>query len=278
MDTIHFCGGLPRSGSTLLMNLLQQNPRIFTTGTCALSEILGNNIIKSRYAETFQAMSTSDADKAMHGLIQGATRGWFEALTDKPVVISKRHGWSGLFHLFPKSKFICMVRDPRDVVESFEKVNDRTKALHTFSNSNALMPAMHVHEKYNYYFNEPNAFSMNLQTEVPRMMEVFKRDRNNVIFVRYEDLTKDPMYMLSKIYSFLNELYYDHNLKNIEQSTLFEHDHAYFREKTDHKTHPQFRYYSDPERKLSKIFHDRVVNENRWFYESFYPEVLNNER
>ena len=67
MNTFHMCGGLPRSGSTLLMNILQQNPGIFTTGTCALSEILQEKIlIKSRYSETFQAMSSEQADKAMY--------------------------------------------------------------------------------------------------------------------------------------------------------------------------------------------------------------------
>jgi sulfotransferase len=279
MNQLHFCGGLPRSGSTLLMNLLQQNPRIFTTGTCALSEILRDKIlIKSRYSETFQAMSTEQADRAMYGLIHGATKGWFEALTNKPVVISKRHGWSGLFHLFPKSKFICLIRDLRDVVESFERVNSKTLSLHSYGDSNTVIPAMHIHEKYKHYFNESNAFSVNLQTEVPRLMEVFKKDNSKVIFIRYEDFTKEPIYMLKKLYNFLVEDYFDHDLMDINQSELFEHDHAYFREKTDHETLPKFRFYSEPKRILSNEFHERVVKENIWFYESFYPEVLNNER
>lgn len=275
MNIIHFCGGLPRSGSTLLMNLLQQNPRIFTTGTCALYEILRDKIlIKSRYAETFQAMSTDQADRAMYGLIHGATKGWFEGLTNKPVVISKRHGWSSLFHLYPKSKFICLIRDLRDVVESFERVNDKTLALHTYADSQVMTPAMHVHEKYKYYFDEPNAFSINLQTEVPRMMEVFQRTPEKVMFIRYEDFTKEPLYMLKKLYTFLNEDYFSHDLNDIKQSELFEHDHAYFREKTDHETLPTFRFHSEPKRKLPESFHNRVLKDNRWFYEAFYPSEI----
>jgi sulfotransferase len=275
MNTIHFCGGLPRSGSTLLMNILQQNSRIFTTGTCALYEILHDKIlVKSRYSETFQAMSTDQADKAMYGLIHGATRGWFEGLTDKPIVISKRHGWSSMFHLYPKSKFICLVRDLRDVVESFERVNSKTLSLHTYNDALTMTPAMHIHEKYKYYFNEANAFSVNLQKEVPRMMEVFQKSPEKVLFVRYEDFTKDPIYILKKIYMFLNEEYFDHNLNHINQSEMFEHDHAYFREKTDHETLPFFRYYSEPKRILSNEFHERVVKENMWFYNSFYPDAI----
>ena len=279
MNNFHMCGGLPRSGSTLLMNILQQNPGIFTTGTCALYEILQEKIlIKSRYSETFQAMSSEQADKAMYGLVHGATKGWFEALTDKPTVISKRHGWSNLFHLFPQSKYICLVRDLRDVVESFENVNKKTLALHSYSNAGTFIPAMHVHEKYKYYFEEANALSGNLYTEIPRLMEIFKQGSGKVIFIRYEDLTKEPLYILDKLYKFLNEKSFDHNLMNIAQSELVEHDHAYFRERTDHKTLPEFRYYTEPNRELPDTFHKRVVDENKWFYEAFYPEVLNNER
>lgn len=276
MDLIHFCGGLPRAGSTVLMNILQQNPRIFTTGTCALYDILKDKLlIKSRYSETFQAMSTEQADKAMYGLIQGATKGWFEALTKKPVIISKRHGWSNLFHLYPNSKFICMVRDIRDVIESFENVNNRTLSLHTFGDSQTVIPAMHIHEKYKHYLSEANALSVNLTTEVPRLMELFKKGTNKVMFLRYEDFTKNPNFMLQKIYEFLGEVYYQHNLEKIGQSELFEHDHAYFRERTEHTVEPRFRTFTAPVRKLSEEFHARVVKENLWFYEAFYPEVLN---
>lgn len=279
MNLIHFCGGLPRSGSTILMNILQQNPRIFTTGSCALYEILQEKIlVKARYSETFQAMSADQADRAMYGLIHGATRGWFEALTDKPTVISKRHGWSSLFHLFPHSKFICVVRDLRDIAESFERVNQKTRALHTFSNSNVMLPAMHIHEKYKYYFDEANALSVNLQTEVPRLMEVFKEQKNRVMFLRYEDFTKEPFIMLNKVYNFLHESYYEHDLNNIQQSMLVEHDHAYFRERTSHETLSKFRLYSEPVRHLPKLFHDKVVKNHLWYYEAFYPEVLKNER
>lgn len=275
MNNLHFCGGLPRSGSTILMNILQQNPRIFTTGSCALYELLADKIlVKGRYSETFQAMSTEQADAAMYGLIHGATRGWYEALTDKPTVISKRHGWSSLFHLYPNSKYICVVRDLRDIAESFEKINSKTLALHTFSSLNVMLPAMSVVEKYRYHFEESNSLTNNLQFEIPRLMNVFQQKQDRVIFVRYEDFTKDPEYMLKKIHVVLNEPYFDYDLSQINQSALFEHDHAYFRERTEHKTQSKFNHYKDPVRSLPDSFHDKVVKNHKWFYDAFYPEAL----
>lgn len=274
MNKLFFCGGLPRTGSTVLMNILQQNPRIFTTGTCALPDLLHQQVlIKSRYREVFQAMSLEQADKAIYGLIHGATKGWFEALTNKPVVISKSRSWSNIFHLYPNSKYICMVRDLRDIVESFEKINNQTLALHSFADDSSLVPAMSESEKYAYYFKTSNALSDSLANEIQRMMDLFKRDPSRIMFIRYEDFTKDPVYILNKIYNYIQEEYVEHDLNNISQSEIFEHDHAYFKERTDHKIQSQFQYYKEPVRSLSNRFHQEILNNYKWFYEGFYPNA-----
>lgn len=275
MQNLYFCGGLPRTGSTVLMNILQQNPRIFTTGTCALPDLLHQQVlIKSRYRESFQAMSLEQADKALYGLIHGATKGWYESLTEKPTVISKSRSWSQLIHLFPKSKYICMVRDLRDIVESFEKINHQTLSLHSFADDNALIPAMSESEKYSYYFKSSNVLSEAIANEIVRMMELFKKQPNKVMFIRYEDFTQDPNYILRKLYKYLEEDYFEHDLENISQSELFEHDHAYFRERTDHKTKPRFLYYKKPVRVLSDQFHEEILKNFKWYYQGFYPDAL----
>lgn len=272
MKTVHFCAGLPRSGSTVLMNILQQNPSIFTTGTCALTKIIQDLTVKSRYNESFQAMHAQNADDAMYGLIQGATRGWFDGLTDKPVVISKNRGWAQLHHLYPNSKFIVTVRDIRDIAESFDKINDKIKALHTFGDDGKMYGAMSEDEKYNYHFQTSNAFSISLYQDMPRLMELWMNGYSNKIkFVRYEDFLDNPDQQLNDIYKFLNLPLYKHDLYNIEQSSLYEHDHAYFREKTSHVVKRQVTKHADPIRKLSEKFHQRIVDDHKWYYEGFYP-------
>jgi hypothetical protein len=257
------------------MNILQQNPFIFTTSTDPYPHILNEQIlVKSRYSEAFQAMSCEQADSARYGLVQGATSGWYSGLTNKPIVISKARQWSGLHHLFPDSKIIVTIRDLRDIVESFDRVNSRIKALHTFSNDNTLYASMTEEEKLHYHFKESNALSSTLRHEIPKYLELFKINNARVKFVRYEDVLRDPSYMLSRIYSFLGLDSFNHDLNNINQSEMFEHDNAYFREKTDHRTQPKLTAWRDPVRVLSDKFHQQVVNNNSWFYKAFYPEVL----
>ena len=273
MKKIHFCCGLPRSGSTVLMNILQQNPSVFTTGTCALTKIVQDLTVSSRYSESFQAMHASDADDAMYGLIQGATQGWFNGLTDKPVVVSKNRSWASLHHLYPDSKFIVTIRDIRDIAESFDKINSKIKALHSYGDDRKLYGCMSEDEKYHYHFQTPNAFSGALYQELPRLMDVWKNTKNKIKFIRYEDFLVDPVDTINKIYEFLNLPVYQHDLYNIEQSSLYEHDHAYFREKTSHIVKREVIPYRDPTRVLSDNFHNKVVSEHRWFYDGFYPNA-----
>ncbi len=40
MKTIHFVAGLPRSGSTLLCNILNQNPKFHATATSGILDIV----------------------------------------------------------------------------------------------------------------------------------------------------------------------------------------------------------------------------------------------
>lgn len=276
MKQLNLCGGLPRTGSTVLMNILQQNPEVFTTATDAFPQILNEQLlIKSRYSEAFQAMSCEQADNAVYGMVHGATRGWYEGLTQKPIIISKSRNWSGLHHLFSNSKILVTVRDLRDIVESFDRVNNKIRALHTFANDHTLYGSMSEDEKFNYHFKEMNAFSSTLRHEIPKYIDLFKRDSSRVKFIRYEDLLRDPKYMLSRIYDFLDLENFSHDLENIQQSTMFEHDNAYFRERTDHITKPQMVKWKQPCRILSNNFHEKVINENMWFYKSFYPDVIN---
>lgn len=257
------------------MNILQQNPTVFTTATDAFPQVLNEQIlIKSRYTEAFQAMSSEQADSAVYGMALGATRGWYEGITKKPVVISKSRQWSGLHHLFPNSKILVTVRDLRDVVESFDRVNSKIKALHTFDDSHTLYGSMGEDEKFHYHFKEANSFSGTLRQEMPKYINLFKQDPSRVKFIRYEDLLQDPNYMLQRIYHFLGLDSFEHDLNDIPQSHMYEHDNAYFREKTDHHTKPSLLPWKEPTRKLSDSFHDKVVKENEWFYRSFYPDVI----
>ena len=219
-------------------------------------------------------MNIDVADDAMYGFIQGGVQGWYQALTDKPVVISKSRTWTTLYHLFPESKYIAMVRDIRDVIDSFERLNSKVKALHSYDGKGNLTPGMAVHEKYAHYFTTPNAFSGAYTIEMPRLVEHANNGLRDILFIRYEDLITDPERQIARVYKFLGEEPFEHDLENIEQPSMFEHDGAYFRERTSHKVEGSLKGRTLPNREGNKELMDMIVKQNIPYYEMFYPEVL----
>lgn len=274
MKQLNFCTGLPRTGSTVLMNILQQHPEIFTTSTDPFPRIVHKGLlVDSRYSEPFQAMSTKQADDAVYGMIMGATQGWYEGLTKKATVISKSRNWAGLHHLYPSSQIIVTVRDLRDIAESFERINEGIKALHSYADDLKMYASMTEPQKYHYHFNSGTALGGSFD-ELRTFMDIFQRNENKVKFVRYEDFIRAPALVLEKITKFLNCGKYEYDLNNIEQNAVFEHDNAYFREKTSHRTETKFKPWSEPKRTLSPDFHNSVVENHKWYYEAFYPEII----
>lgn len=277
MNRLHFCGGLPRTCSTVLMSILQQNPRIFTSSTSPLPEMLKDRLlIESRSQFNFMAMDSRQADAAMYGLIRGAAKGWYEGLTDKPVVISKNRYWSSLYHLFPESKYICLVRDLRDIFESVEKLNETNLALHSYYPGNVLHASMTEEEKIDTLFAKNLYFDKIINDCVKRLIEVDKKSNRKIFFLRTEDFLVNPLTKLKDLYRYLGEKHYFHNLDNIEDPKVIEHDNVYFTDRTSHKIKPQFQYYKNPNRKMSLKAQEKLISNYYWFYETFYPEAINN--
>ena len=119
----HFISGLPRSGSTLLCNILNQNPRFQATSTSGVLDMLlairnnWNNIVE------FKATRNEFAKiRVLRGMLES-----FYADIDKPVIFDKSRGWPGFLEMAEnlignKAKVLVPVRDIREVLSSFEKL------------------------------------------------------------------------------------------------------------------------------------------------------------
>lgn len=266
MKQIFFCGGLPRTGSTLLMGILQENPEIFTTSTCPTPHIIYNIVTKARHDNSFMSMNTLKADDALYSLVHGGLSGWFESITDKPTIISKNRAWSDIYYLFPETKFICLVRDLRDIFDSFLKVENRFKSLKTFDKYSQKIVATMSHEEiFEFYFGKGGVIDSPAQSII-NLIEMEK----NITFIKYEDLTENPKKVLSSLYEFLGLHQYDHNLIDIKSPELYEHDSVYFNEKVIHEVHSNLIKNKSDGRKFPDHFYDRIVEKYDWFYQKFY--------
>lgn len=129
-----FLGGAPRSGTTLLQNMLDTHPEILGGPEFLhIPDIIGlRNKLQASVGRGWISLicSAGEVDERIRGLISGflltfADRHGAKFLSEKTpenVLVFPR-----LIELFPDSRFIHVVRDPRATVASLLEVGNRAR-------------------------------------------------------------------------------------------------------------------------------------------------------
>jgi sulfotransferase len=119
----HFVSGLPRSGSTLLAAILRQNPAFHADIISPMGPMLSAMRASMSPQQETHGMWTGDQQTSV---LRGVFDNYYEvdATDPRDVIFDTNRRWcadaSVLANLFPKCRIICCVRDPVDVVNSFE--------------------------------------------------------------------------------------------------------------------------------------------------------------
>lgn len=227
---IYFLAGLPRSGSTLLANILAQHPHVYVTPTSGIVDML----VQVRNAwdrnDAFQAADRKLSEEIKERVLRAMLQAYF-AHTDRPICIDKNRYWAEFLEMAAalvggrdKVKVIVTVRDLRDVLASFERLYRKTSALGQ------------IHQEANLALKFKTALGR-VETFIDDAQPVGRaynaiRDAvtrgwlDRLHFVDYEDLTRRPQETLAGIYRFLGEAGSEHDFSNVEQVT-FEDDFVY---------------------------------------------------
>ena len=83
MEKIFYNASLPRSGSTLLQNVLAQNPDIYATPTSGLSTLLQSAKDTFTMRAEFASLDKNLMKKAFLGYLRGGIEGFADNLSDK---------------------------------------------------------------------------------------------------------------------------------------------------------------------------------------------------
>ena len=260
---IYFLAGLPRSGSTLLANILAQNSDIHVTPTSGIVDML----VQVRNAwdrnDGFRAADRAQSDAAKEDVLRAMLEGYF-ARIERPVCIDKNRYWpeflelaSGLLGGRDKVRVIVSVRDLRDVLASFEEVCRKTAVFNEVQTDPAVALKFKTAQGRVEVFLDA--------AQVVGRSYIGIRDAltlgwaSSMHFVDYEDLTRQPKQTLTGIYRFLGEEPLEHDFNQIEQVT-FEDDlvHGF---RGLHKIRPQVKPQAS---KWSKVFDDSVFQSATW--------------
>ena len=126
VEKIFFQSSMPRSGSTMFQNIIGQNPDFYVTATSGMLELVFGARGNFTNSPEFKAQDSKLMEKGFTNFCRQGMQGYFDGITDKKYVIDKSRGW-GVYRPFlnafyPNPKIICLVRDLRSVVSSYEKI------------------------------------------------------------------------------------------------------------------------------------------------------------
>jgi sulfotransferase len=269
MYKIFFQSSLPRSGSTILQNILAQNSDIFPTQASGLLEILLSMREKYTTLQEFKAQHSEITEKAFYKFCQEGLKTYYNTLTDKKYVIDKSRGWGINYDFVHKiigeePKIICMIRDIRDILANMESnfrlnPNKQINLYDWSKNQGTTIP------------KRVDIWLQNTQVgvSIERLSEIFRTGLNTkILFVKYEDLCLYPDTQLSRIYDFLGVPYFEHNFDDIEQNII--QDEVIFDifppQKINRKLQP---IRSVAKEILSREVCDWIYTNHKWFFENF---------
>lgn len=210
----HFISGLPRSGSTLLASILQQNPKFHTDIASPLNAIVEQHLHTDSFG--FNKVITPDKTKK---LIQAAFDIIYEDV-DKEVIFDTNRCWTGkleiLRDIFPDAKVICCVRDIKSILNSFEHVYRKNVYE---GNSNLYGPdAQTVYSRSQQLVHPGGVLGVGLTWLKQGIHSEFK---DMLYIVEYDDLVDDTEAVIESIYTLLNLEPFEHDfgdLKNISDT------------------------------------------------------------
>jgi sulfotransferase len=218
MKKIFFLGGLPRAGSTLLCNILAQNPEIHATHTSGCLEVLF--LIRNQW-DTFVEHKAHPLENTKREVLKGILHNYYWDI-EKPIVIDKSRGWVAHIEMLEwilgeKVKVLVPVRDLRDVLASFEKLW-RQSARSTQINLEKAnyMRMQRLEDRLELWCNreEPVGVAVN------RVKDGIARGfRDRMHFVEYETLCREPRQTMEDIYKFLELTSFEHDFNHVEQIT-----------------------------------------------------------
>lgn len=273
-----FNSSLPRAGSTLLQNILAQNPRFYCSPTSAVVALLYGTRFTFGEAHAFKAQDAEVMERGYRNFLRRGLEGFYEGITDRPVCVDKGRRWllnyEWLETFYPKPKMLVCVRDLRAIASSMEKLWRKRSHLRPTTGFNPAEPTgslamLTIANRVVQWMNTNplGVGAMGVSDAIQRGLI------KKVHVLRFEDLTIRPKATMQKVYAYLDEPYFDHDFNNVEQVT--QEDDSQFELFGDHnirrKVEPVPLDYNDV---LGKEVASQIVRNFPDYYRTFYPERL----
>lgn len=223
MKTVHFVNGMPRSGSTLLCNVLAQNPDFHSTPTSGLSEIISNLNLFWKQTDIIKA---SEKPEKLLQIVKDLLQS-FHYDTNRPIIFNKSRAWVLLIELIENAiqkemKIIVTTRKIPCILASLEKLY--RKELKT--PDSVMQPTIEtftLEGRLNLWTSREGIVGLafnNIRDAIIR------GHAKKIHFLDFDEFTISPKIKMKELYEFLEKPYFEHDFNNVQQYTT-ENDREY---------------------------------------------------
>lgn len=266
--TYYFIAGLPRSGSTVLSAILNQNPNFYSGPSSPIIGLMNGieGLLQSN--ELFTAFPKINEGK----LIISSCIDNFYSDIGQPIVFDKNRAWTshinyieGYFNIQPK--IICPVRNMDEILASFISMHKRNpyevNGRINFIDEMLIKADIPLTDdnRCRYLVSDQGIIGQSYNSIKQCLVE---GKQKYLHFVEYEDLMSNPESTLNKIYDFLEEEKYEHDYNNLVNINR-ENDSLTYGFEDMHKVRPRLGKTSEPpENILSQLVLERCKGSEFW--------------
>jgi len=207
----YFMSGLPRSGSTVLSSILNQNKSLYVTPTSPMMDLLSLNETEWRQCKEVIA---NPYIEQLYNLSDAIINGCWEHIPQQ-IIIDKHRGWprniktiERVFNNRPK--IIITVRDIPSIVASFMTLLKASNTTYIdqiiLDNNMELTDENRAHVLWYHFIHDTwDSFKTG-----------WEYNKSFFHLVEYDNLVINPVEELDKLYDFLELPKYNHNFTHIE--------------------------------------------------------------
>jgi sulfotransferase len=264
--TYYFMAGLPRSGSTLLKSIIDQNPNIHANPVSPVMELMYWN---DHYFTDSEQYLGYPKPKSAHKVISSIIENYYFDV-EKPIIIDHCRAWSNNIeriktYITPNPKIICPVRNVLEVLTSFITMVHRNSDQVSFIDQHLIEKGFPVNDdnRCHYLMSKEGIVEQALWAQ----SQAFIRgdDKKNLLIVEYDDLVNSSDETMRRIYEFLELDYYQHDFKNVENKHR-EIDDQWYLKDMHHVRKEVKKKSKKPESILSDEILNRYSNLEYWKY------------
>ena len=267
-QTIFYQSSLPRAGSTLLQNIIGQNPKFHVTPTSGMIDMMLGTRIGYNGNHESKAGDLKQWKEGFYAYCREGFKGYVGALTDKPYILDKNRAWGSYYPLLseilPNPKILFLVRDLRAVFASMEKKFRANPDMDGGEINNITLQGITTQQRVEQWaIGHPVGYALNKLQQ-----SILDKSVNNFFILRYEDLCTNPEPVLNGIYNFFDIEPYKHNFSKIDQITVEDDTvHGIYGDHTIRNTLGMLP--NDSKEILGEYTCDWIYNNFKWFFDTF---------